>query len=529
MVAAPPSSEPVFPPLQSVALPEEREPRGTVWKIAIPAWLVSLMIHVAILLSAAAYSIEPIRDAIGSLVINSNPSENNEEDDAFEVSSEVVAADLAASAQMPTEAVPQIDQISTDLPLDVAVPLEVGLTADMIAQSLSSQLAPGDIMAATGISAIGQGLDSRGQAMREDMLKKYGGSDATEKAVAMGLKWLAAHQLPDGRWSFVHSKACKGQCSEAATEFLYADNAATGLAVLCFLGAGQTHIEGDYKETVFKALGFLLQNMKIDKVGKVAVGSWFHETAPKGTPDTFRMYGHAIATTAMCEAFGMTKDPKLAEAAQLGINFIVASQDPRGGGWWYKPLQPGDTSVVGWQLMALKSGYMSGMVFPQETIRRASRFLDYVQTDNGAHYGYRQPGDRKKNDMGTTAAAVLCRMYMGTPKDHPGLLAAIDALSTLEEKERKDAYVMYYATQALKQYGGDRWDSWNKKMQDFLVGSQINTGHAAGSWEPKSFNFHHGKQAGRHYHTCMAIMVLEVYYRYLPIYGEQKEEDQFEL
>ena len=72
------------------------------------------------------------------------------------------------------------------------------------------------------------------------------------------------------------------------------------------------------------------------------------------------MYAHAIATLALCEAYGQTRDSKLKEPAQRAVNFILAAQDPKGGGWRYSPRQPGDTTVTGWQLMSLKSAKTAG-------------------------------------------------------------------------------------------------------------------------------------------------------------------------
>ena len=67
----------------------------------------------------------------------------------------------------------------------------------------------------------------------------------------------------------------------------------------------------------------------------------------------------------------MTHDKGLMAPAQASINFIVAAQDPVGGGWRYQVKQAGDTSVVGWQLMALKSAHMAYLNVPPETIREA--------------------------------------------------------------------------------------------------------------------------------------------------------------
>ena len=80
---------------------------------------------------------------------------------------------------------------------------------------------------------------------------------------------------------------------------------------------------------------------------------------------------------------------------------------------------------------------------------------------------------------------------------------------------KTNIYFDYYATLVLHHYGGERWDEWNAPMRDFLIKSQSTKRHETGSWH---FRDKHGNVGGRLYSTAMAIMILEVYYRYLPLY-----------
>ena len=123
----------------------------------------------------------------------------------------------------------------------------------------------------------------------------------------------------------------------------------------------------------------------------------------------------------------MTKDKKLRDPAQAILNEICFAQDPIGGGWRYNRHQPGDTSAVGWQLMALKSGHMGYLQVPGQTVANANRFLDSVQENDGANYGYTAPGKNRR--AGLTAVGLLCRMYLGWEKDHPALEAGVKYLS----------------------------------------------------------------------------------------------------
>ena len=107
---------------------------------------------------------------------------------------------------------------------------------------------------------ISEGLgEARGAKARKGMLDKWGGSEGSEAAVAAALKWLALHQERDGGWNFDHTRGpCKGQCSHPGM-VPPSRNAATAMALLPFLGAGQTHKEGQYKETVSGGLALLDQ------------------------------------------------------------------------------------------------------------------------------------------------------------------------------------------------------------------------------------------------------------------------------
>jgi hypothetical protein len=233
------------------------------------------------------------------------------------------------------------------------------------------------------------------------------------------------------------------------------------------------------------------------------------------------MYGHGLASIALCEAYGMTKDTGLAEPAQLAVNFIVYAQDEVGGGWRYTPKQAGDTSVLGWQLMALKSAHMAYLNVPPKTIKGAVNFLNSVQGESGATYGYVNPG----KGPATTAIGLLCRMYLGWKHDEPALGRGIEMLSA-HGPSPNNMYFNYYATQVMHHYEGEEWTKWNAKMRDFLVNSQSRQGHERGSWYLGGD--HSSEAGGRLYTTAMCAMTLEVYYRHLPIYRKDSTMEDFD-
>ena len=339
----------------------------------------------------------------------------------------------------------------------------------------------------------------RGEGRRRG-LAKNGGSAASEAAVAGGLAWLARHQAPDGSWRFdLAGCRCNGACRNPGT--VTSTTAATGIALLPFLGAGHTHEEGTHRETVTRGIYYLMSRLQATPRG--------------GDLSEGTMYGHGVATLALAEALGMTGDRMLAPYVRDAVRFIETSQDLHGGGWRYLPGQAGDTTVTAWQLAALKSAAYAGVAVPSPTVDGVCRFLDRVQVREGEGYGYLSPQDRPC----TSAIGLLCRIYTTWPDK-----ATLDrGLAGLAKRgpDREAVYKNFYLSQALLLRQHPLWDRWNKQNRDHLVARQERIGHEAGSW---AFADPDTAPGGRLGHTALAILTLEVYYRLLPIYTTDAAE-----
>jgi hypothetical protein len=350
----------------------------------------------------------------------------------------------------------------------------------------------------------GGGLGGRSPGARAKLAGEGGGSRRSEEAVERGLKWLAAHQREDGSWRFhFDGLPCSNACRNPGTEST--STGSTALALLPFFGAGYTHREGPYAETVSKGLYYLCNRMlSVPQGGDLQEGT---------------MYAQGLATIVLCEAYAMSKDDKLRPYAEHAVKFVLYAQDQRGGGWRYTPGMPGDTTMTGWQLMALKSAMLAGLEVPSSRFFLANKFLDGVQSERGAAYGYRTTIKRPS----TSAVGLLCRMYLGWGRTHPAVREGVHFFDRLGPSPT-DIYMNYYATQMMYHHGGAPWDRWNKKMRDYLIQTQATQGHESGSWH---FDDQHGNAGGRLYSTAMAILTLEVYYRYLPLFSTRAVDEGF--
>ncbi len=332
-------------------------------------------------------------------------------------------------------------------------------------------------------------FDGRGGETRDKALINGGGTKESEAAVVKGLIWLKKNQSPDGRW------VLDGNFSDRGTAN---DIAGTAFGLLPLLGAGKTHKpakDNEFDKVVGKGLLFLMRRQD-KKTGDFGGG----------------MYSHGLATIAMCEAYGLTQDPALRRPAQMAVNYIVRAQHAAGG-WRYSPGQAGDTSVVGWQVMALKSAQMARLDVPDITMRKAQLFLNSVN-DATEGYGYTGPGPTPT----LTAVGLLCRQYLQAwgPKNLKLIKGIDNHIKTNPPGTSRNVYYFYYATQVMHHFGGSDWKKWNEKMRDFLVKTQEPAGALAGSWN--SAGDAHAGPGGRLMITSLSLLTLEVYYRHLPLY-----------
>ena len=362
----------------------------------------------------------------------------------------------------------------------------------------------------------------RNLANRKTTARKFGGTDESEKAVEMSLNWLASTQHPDGYWDADLYDSGQVEFDENGIDRQFAgkasDTGVTALAILAFLGAGYTHEEGQYADTVDRAIRWLMSQQDPEDGNLYGDATHFA-----------RMYCHAMATYALAEAYGMQSDPSsfllLRLAVINGTQYIIRRQNPADGGWRYREGQAGDMSMFGWQLMALKSAEIAGISVPSKIRIRMIKFLrERASSRYSGRYGglaaYRI-GDRPTPTM--TAEAMFCRQMLGVGNSGNISVEATEfLLRNLPSLGRRNLYYWYYGTLAMYQRGGNAWTEWNNSLRDMLIADQVQSGRLKGSWDPKP---PWGPYGGRIYSTAIATLSLEVYYRFLPLYRFKADEE----
>jgi hypothetical protein len=491
----------------------------------VPAWVVSGAVHVAIialmilLLGGRVAETKPTQTVLATTAEKTEEPEDpnlTNEDPGLDSRIEAALPEIERLDKQTVDAVVTSDPIGQpDMPnTDTTAYAPAGLPSlDTSAPGTAGDT--GNLMQGTG-GMNGQmpsgSFNGRSGATKSKLVAEGGGNAESERAVALGLAWLARQQKQDGGWDYDVAGKAEHRI------------AATGMALLPFLAAGETHKasknspEHKYKDVVAKGLSFLMR------------------ACPPSGPNAGRMstnmYEQGIGTIALCEAYGMSKDPVLKPYAQAAINFVQRAQGPNGS-WGYGAGANGDTSIVGWQIQALQAAKLSkDLVVDDRVIKKAIDFLNLAAGGSRkSMYGY---NDNKGAAPGTplTAVGLLCRYYIDAwGPSHPGMIDGVAGLvkhPPIGKGQIQNMYYYYYATQVVHFYEGEDWKNWNEGpkqadgtrkggMRDWLVGAQIRKdGANLGSWDPEGGWF--GTSCGRVGTTAMVLLTLEVYYRHLPLY-----------
>jgi squalene cyclase len=304
--------------------------------------------------------------------------------------------------------------------------------------------------------------------------------EPTEHVIQNALTYLVSKQTASGSWTSTNGEFPIG---------------ITGYVVISFLANGHQPGKGPYGKNLSRAEDFLLSCVRSDGF----IG---------GSYDTTTMYEHGIATLALAETYGQTKNENLRAKLESAVKLIVKCQNDKGG-WRYKPVndQAADISVTVVQLVALRAAKNSGLDVPQSTIDKG---LAFVRTCHDSSGGFTyQPGDHQPG-FARTAAAIysmhVCGVY-----DDPMIAPATAYLFKAIDKDHIQwfTYGNNYAAPAMYMIGGETWKNWYGKVHAKLMKDVKKEGGTA---------YWYGDTGGPVYSTAIAATVLAMPYHYLPLY-----------
>lgn len=310
-----------------------------------------------------------------------------------------------------------------------------------------------------------------------------------DAAIAAGLAALAQRQHEDGSFG----------------EGRFGRNVAvTSLACLAFMADGQLPDRGEYGPVVARGLEYIL--LSSNESGLIA-----------GEATNGPMYGHGFATLFLGEIYGMTggggdtvRSARVHEALVKAVRLIEQTQNAQGG-WRYNPVPyDADISVTICQIMALRSARNAGIDVSRDTIDRAVEYVRRCQNPDG---GFKYQLEGGASAWPRSAAGVASLFYAGIYEDDAidrGVAYLLSSAMPGTERTSRAHYFYghYYAAQAMYLAGGQAWRTWWPAVRTELINSQ----QADGTWDDRS--------VGPSYGTAMALIILQMPKRYLPIFQQ---------
>ncbi len=466
--------------------------------------LISVAVHVAAAFIAAMLIVPQFEEEDQEVEISAIQEEFKE----IEPETQKELKELEKKAE---EVVPEVDK-----PEVSKEPTEDTAQTDTMNKPQASADTSIDTASMTDVKVRETGMEvsnlfgGRSEGGREDALDEYGGSKETEEAVLAALRWLKKTQKDDGSWGEYEGRQCNNSVPMSS------------FALLAFLAHGETPAKSDeFGKTVRMAMKYLTDHMmNKEKVHKKSQG-----------------YVNGIETYALAEAYGMTQLPFLKAPARRGLKMIIEGQQKNGGwNYGYDPSNHADEgesrwdlSVAGWQMQALKAGYVAGIKIPGmgRAIKKSITFCKEVAYKNGG-FGYSSPGFSGWAMQGAGLLALQLlgeknsrEVRRGLDKVKEKMPFEWEELKQGEDKEEQGlepegwpVYAWYYLTQAMFHGGRATWNKWNRVYPETIVARQKSDGH----WElpAKIKGSHH--RLGPWYTTSLLALTLQVYYRYLPTY-----------
>ncbi|MCJ8331906.1 MAG: terpene cyclase/mutase family protein [Lentisphaeria bacterium] len=298
-------------------------------------------------------------------------------------------------------------------------------------------------------------------------------SKEAENGITKGISWLKRNQNEDGSYGQKY-------------KITY-----TSLALMAYMVQGHIPDEGIYGKNMNRCISYLLSRARKHN------GYFADETSNV-------LYQHSYATLALAEVWGHSKRSDIGPALKRAVNILFRSQS-RDGGWRYQPNSSAgsDISCTIAAVQALASAGEAGIRIPESVTNRAKRCVRRYQNPRTGKFGYTAGGSG--NGTMYQAGAGPLSLFMLGDRSSVQLkrgIASMFKYSQASITSENDLLAHYYCMQASYQKGPKLYKHWYDAISKKLISQQS----PGGGW------------SGGVYHTSLAILILAVPYRYLPIY-----------
>ncbi len=312
----------------------------------------------------------------------------------------------------------------------------------------------------------------------------------TERVIKGALKYLASQQRVDSKDKDI------GHWGVSREESRY-PVAMTGYALMAFMSTGNLPGEGPYGKEVSRGLNYLLQQINEDTgiYGSKAYGQY--------------MYGHGVATIALAELYGQTRDPRIRKKLQSVVERIVACQNSQGG-WRYRPVKrDADISVTVLQCVALRAAKNSGIDVPQQTLDNAVKYVKACFHTSSGGFTY-QPGSSP--GFARTAAAIYSLQVCGLYEDDWVKSGSKYLFANYRENQEWFVYGSFYAAPAQYMQGGETWAKWYPMVKANVL-KKVKHERDIYRWNSEGRG-----GVGPVFTTSVFTMILAMPYHYIPLY-----------
>ncbi len=186
-------------------------------------------------------------------------------------------------------------------------------------------------------------------------LVREGGSPGSESAVLAALNWLWRHythiSAAYGYWDADNfCKKCGGLGHPDA------DILVTAAAISALANHGNSHLAGSFRKAVRGALNWLRSQQRSD-------GAFINTKHP-----ILSFLGHAMATYALANLYGMTQDDALKTPLQQALTWLI-KQRKDGSGWGFANGEP-NIMATAYAMLPLHTASLNGMVRGWNAIRK---------------------------------------------------------------------------------------------------------------------------------------------------------------